>query len=110
MLRLGICTACLSDAAKSQVAVLQATIALSDLAGQVAVDGLTCGDTCPAPAQVWLQAPGAASYIFAGVDLAQDRDDILATLRAYLAHPGGWIEDARPCGRLRFCLTARLPG
>lgn len=58
---------------------------------------------------MWLQAPGGASYVFEGIDLARDRADVLATLRAYLAAPGGWIEDARPCGRLRFCLKVRLP-
>jgi predicted metal-binding protein len=34
---------------------------------------------------------------------------VLAFCHAYLAAKDGWIEDARPLGRLRHCLRARIP-
>ncbi|UXU75972.1 MULTISPECIES: DUF1636 family protein [unclassified Paracoccus (in: a-proteobacteria)] len=60
------------------------------------------------PLLMTMQAPGRASYVFHGLRAA-DLDDILATLALWRAAPGGWISDARPCGRLRHCLWLRLP-
>lgn len=56
-----------------------------------------------------LQSTGRATCFFAGVDPQADVADIVSTIRAYLDAPKGWIEDARPCGRLRFCLVGRVP-
>lgn len=64
---------------------------------------------CARPVSLALQSPERATYFFGGVDLEADVADIVATLRAYLDAPKGWIEDARPCGRLRFCLVGRVP-
>lgn len=107
MLVLRVCTACLDDAKGFEA--LRRAIAASELAPNVTLQSQPCGETCTSPARLWLQSVGGASYLFEGVDLAADQADILATARAYLGSPKGWIEDARPCGRLRFCLTARLP-
>lgn len=67
-----------------------------------------CLNACGKPVALSIQGRGAG-YLFAGVDPVADAADIAATARAYLAAPGGVIEDARPCGRLRFCLLGRLP-
>ena len=82
--------------------------ALADLPG-VRLVGIQCDEACEKPAQLWLQQPGGAAYAFEGLDFQSDAGDIAATARAYLASPKGWIEDARPCGRLRYCLAARVP-
>jgi predicted metal-binding protein len=68
-----------------------------------------CMNACAAPVSLALQGEGRATYFFAGIDPAADRADIVATVRAYLACPDGWIEDARACGRLRHCLKGRIP-
>jgi predicted metal-binding protein len=46
--------------------------------------------------------------VFAGV---QDTDaaDVLNFAKLYDESADGWIEDARPLGRLRFCLKTRVP-
>ena len=50
-----------------------------------------------------------ASYVFSGVSLSADLDDIVATCRVYAESPEGIITDAHACGRLRELLVARLP-
>lgn len=55
-----------------------------------------------------VQAEGRATYLFSGIT-ADDIADIRAFLDLYEAAPRGWIEDARPAGRLRFCLRGRVP-
>lgn len=77
--------------------------------GQVRVESAPCLERCDAPVAMTLQREGGAGYVFSGIRPNADTHDIIATCRAYLNSPGGWIEDARPCGRLRFCLSARLP-
>lgn len=64
---------------------------------------------CAEPLAVAFQAPGKASYLFVGLDPEADLADVLAFARLYRASPDGWIEDARPAGRLRFRLRARIP-
>jgi len=64
---------------------------------------------CAAPWSLALQGVGRASYVFCGLNFPEDIADLMATCRCYLSAPGGWIEDARPCGRLRFCLRTRIP-
>ena len=67
-----------------------------------------CLNACGQPTALSLQGKGTG-YLFAGVDPEADAADIAATARTYLSAPRGAIEDARPCGRLRFCLKGRLP-
>ena len=79
------------------------------LSGHVQVRDVACMGACEKPVSVGLQGAGRASYVFAGVEPQGDADDIAQTCRTYLDSPEGWIDDARPCGRLRLCLRARLP-
>ena len=68
-----------------------------------------CMNGCAEPVALALQGAGRATYFFTGVDPEGDVADILATVETYLAADKGWIGDARPCGRLRFCLKGRVP-
>lgn len=104
---LHLCKDCLPDA-EASARNLQKTLN-NMLPTQVAVTLAPCLERCDTPAAMTLQSDGGAGYVFAGIDPKTDADDIAATCRAYLHSPDGWIEDARPCGRLRFCLAARLP-
>lgn len=88
---------------------LKAAIEDAGLAAAVELAEQSCFNACEAPTALSLQGPGRATYFFTGVKPLQDVGDILATLRLYLAAPDGWIEDARPCGRLRHCLAGRVP-
>ncbi|QFT82375.1 hypothetical protein FIU89_17255 [Roseovarius sp. THAF27] len=88
---------------------LHAKLTGSGLAKTVMVVERGCMNGCASPVSMAMQGPGRATYFFNGVDPAADAEDIVATLHAYLATPDGWIEDAQPCGRLRFCLVGRVP-
>lgn len=88
------------------VADVERALGSAAIAARVEAD--PCLGPCGSPVAMALQG-GGASYVFAGVRLPEDLSDLVATCRAYRDAPGGWIEDARPCGRLRFCLHARVP-
>lgn len=107
-LRLHLCKDCLADDETTRVTRLRDALG-KELGDDVALSLSPCLDRCEAPVALAMQSTGGAGYIFSGIDLAKDRRDIIETCRAYLESPNGWIEDARPCGRLRFCLAARLP-
>ena len=83
----------------------------SELTGAIPVSIRTaeCMGACQSPVSLALQGPGRATYLFADVEPGNDASDIAKTCRTYLDSPRGWIEDARPCGRLRHCLRARIP-
>ncbi len=74
----------------------------------VEVGVIGCLGVCADPVTVAAQAPGCATYVFSGLG-AGDAADLAAFVAAYRAAPAGWIEDARPLGRLRQCLVARVP-
>ncbi len=102
---LHLCSTCRAD-----------PLPLEDLAEALAAAGIAaevrlqpCLNVCAAPVALSLQGPGRATCLFSGVDPVADRDDIVATLRAWHDAPAGWIADARPCGRLRHCLVGRVP-
>ena len=103
---LTLCRLCKPDALDRQTEDLRAALAGAGL--DVEVRGQDCLNACPKSQAVAVQGRGRAVYVFDGVDPDADRDDILATLRAYLAARGGWIENAEACGRLRFCLRSRV--
>lgn len=107
MLHLQLCDKCLGSAAALED--LKARLNDSEISHQVRIETIDCGETCEKPARLWIQHSEGASYQFDGLNLSADQDDILATAVACLESPNGWIEDARPCGRLRFCLIARVP-
>lgn len=109
-IRLLICSSCSGTrdrAAEKQA--MQAALSRAGLDDRVALSDHACFSSCAEPAALALQSAGRASYVFSGINVVADADDIAATCRTYLDSPGGWIEDARPCGRLRMCLRARIP-
>lgn len=67
-----------------------------------------CLSVCDEPVAMAVQGAGAATYVFAGLTDA-DADDVRAFVALYDAAPAGWVADARPAGRLRFCLKSRVP-
>ena len=75
----------------------------------IVVDQVECMGACAEPMALALQAEGRASYLFSGLNPTTDVTDVLATCRVFLSSPRGWITDARPCGRLRDRLRARIP-
>jgi len=108
-LKLLLCATCsTAEYARDRDAAANA-LDSAGLGDQVMIESVACLGGCEEPASIGLQAPSRASYVFSGVDTVSDASDIAATCRTYLAADKGWIEDARACGRLRFCLRARIP-
>ena len=100
-----ICRSC----SHQDLSILHAVIADGGLAAPVLISDQDCMNGCARPVSLALQSRGRATCFFGGVDLQADAADIVETVRAYHAAPKGWIEDARRCGRLRFCLVGRVP-
>ena len=76
----------------------------------IALEQVDCMNQCDTPVSLALRGEERDVYLFAGVDPARDVEDALALAQLYRDAPGGTITDARPAGRLRFCLTGRVPG
>lgn len=76
----------------------------------VSVETTSCMNQCDRPVSLALRAEGHDIYLFHSVDPARDLDDALALITLYAQAEGGTITDARPAGRLRHCLTGRIPG
>lgn len=68
-----------------------------------------CLSLCEKPNAIAFSADGKASYLFANVDPVKNLEDILEFAKLYVAQDDGWIDDARACGKLRFCLVGRIP-
>ncbi|SLN56358.1 hypothetical protein TRL7639_03018 [Falsiruegeria litorea R37] len=107
---LRLCTTCSGDRDRpaERDAIAQA-LREAGLQDRVELLDHECFSACAHPVSISLQGEGRASYVFAGLTLIEDARDVAATCQTYLDSPGGWIEDARPCGRLRLCLRARIP-
>lgn len=75
----------------------------------VSLRTVPCMNACGRPVAMALQGEGRATCLFGGIDPVADAGDIVATVGAYAAAPGGWILDALACGRLRLCLIGRVP-
>jgi predicted metal-binding protein len=73
------------------------------------IETFACMSACANPMAISFRAHGKAAYMFSGINPAKDQNDILAFAKLYVAAKDGWIEDARPCGRLRHCLLGRIP-
>lgn len=93
----------------TDIDALRAALCGAGLAAQFEVAEVGCFGGCSDPSGIAFQGMGKASYVFSGTKLASDLDDVLAFCEAYLAAKDGWIEDARPLGRLRHCMRARIP-
>jgi predicted metal-binding protein len=111
-----ICSTCCKNAQDTPKGValadtLQAMFTASDIAEirDFNIETFECMSACANPVAISFRAHGKAAYMFSGIDPAQDQQDILAFAKLYSAAKDGWIEDARPCGRLRFCLLGRIP-
>lgn len=111
--RILICNTCKRppDAAPlaDDIAALRTALTTAGLEMQFEVAEVGCFGGCSDPSGIAFQGSGRASYVFSGTELANDLDDLLAFCGAYLEAKDGWIEDARPLGRLRHCLRARIP-
>lgn len=105
--RLTICATCAAKDADPQGAALAEAVRAQLPAGWDVVMQ-DCMSMCDGPVAVAVQGPGKATYLFAGVTPA-DAADVLGFVGLYDAQADGWIDDARPAGRLRFCLKGRVP-
>ena len=106
--RLFICETCLDEAGATPGPDLAEAVR-GKVAEDVEVVLTPCMNICDEPVSLALRAPGKMAYLFAGVK-AGDEADIVALTELYRAAEDGIIEDARPAGRLRFCLKGRVPG
>ncbi|MGI9352580.1 MAG: DUF1636 family protein [Rhizobiaceae bacterium] len=111
-----ICSSCTPEVASEKHSSLQEFTALLEnaldaagLAEEFEVGLVECMGACENPVAVAIQGQGRATYLFAGVEPANDSQDIIQTCKSYLATTDGWIEDARSCGRLRELLRSRVP-
>lgn len=73
------------------------------------IETFECMSACSKATAISFRAAGKVAYLFADVNPETDKDDILAFAKLYIDAADGWIEDARPCGRLRHCLLGRIP-
>lgn len=107
---LRLCTTCSGERNRpAERTALETALNAAGLQDRVVLSEHECFSACAQPVSISLQREGMASYVFAGLSLVEDAKDVAATCQTYLESPGGWIEDARPCGRLRLCLRARIP-
>ncbi len=79
------------------------------LAGCAEVRLVECLNACARPLALAVTGEGKATYLFGGVDPEAQAGEVAAFLALYGEAPGGEILDARPAGRLRFCLLGRIP-
>jgi predicted metal-binding protein len=82
--------------------------ALGPLLPTYSVRLVACMSVCSEPVTVAFKANRKATYLFSGVTAA-DTADAVAFAQLFSAAPNGWITDARPAGRMRFCLKGRIP-
>lgn len=108
--RILICSTCEGERSReAEGDAVSDALRRAGLADQVTVEFAGCIGACTAPVAIGLQGERRASYVFSGINLLDDADDIAATTVAYLTTRKGWIVDAHVCGRLRECLQTRLP-
>lgn len=114
--KIHICSTCQKDAetdpqGETLAAELRQLFANSDDGAirAISIETVECMSMCDTPTSLSFRATDKAAYLFSGIDPSLDHDDILAFAKLYTASGDGWIEDARSCGRLRFCLTGRIP-
>jgi predicted metal-binding protein len=105
--RITLCAGCRPGEGEALAARLRQALAAEGLATEVALTD--CMNICANPVSVAVRAEGKAAYLFAGVDPAGQVAELTAFARLYAAAETGVIDDARPCGDLRFRLVGRLP-
>lgn len=112
MTRVLLCRTCQHEAgatAEAAFNALKKAFENEGLEGNLDLGTVDCMGACEQPVSLAFQGQDRATFVFSGVRFPDDIDDIVATARTYLGAKDGWIEDARSCGRLRFCLRARIP-
>ncbi len=87
---------------------LRRTFAEAGMPG-FAVSETDCMSGCARGPTLAFRAPGKTAYLF-GEITAANLPEILVFARLYAAARDGVIADARPLGRLRLQLIARIPG
>lgn len=111
--RLIICATCSADFDATEpeavVELFAKSFKNSDIADDFTIVSTQCLGACETPRAIAIQGRRKATYVFSGISLESDIEDIIATCKLYLTAPDGLIVDARPCGRLRDCLRARIP-
>ncbi len=107
MHRIVVCSSC--EGVDASGFATRLGIALAEQAMAFEVQSHDCMSNCARPLSVAFTAPGKATYLFGDVDPSIDLADTLAFAGLYADSADGWIEDARPAGRLRFCLIGRVP-
>lgn len=109
-IRILVCSTCIGDRDRgSEGKALYQAIKSEGLDKTVRLEFGGCLNACDEPVAMGLQGSGRASYVFSGIDPVKDAEDIARTCKKYLELRKGWIIDAQDCGRLRYCLRARLP-
>ncbi len=108
MTRVIICDTC-AAAGESAQGEAFAQVLRGRVGAGVRVETTSCMNQCAAPVSLALRAEGKDMYLFHSLDPKQDLDDTLALIELYRMAEGGTIEDARPAGRLRHCLSGRIP-
>jgi len=112
MSRLLLCRTCRPETgpgAEDTLETLAGALHDAGLDTALSIGTVDCMGACEQPVSLAFQGQDRATFVFSGVRFPDDVSDIVATARTYLEAKDGWIEDARPCGRLRFCLRARIP-
>ena len=102
-----VCSSCCRVGETPQGAAFVAALR-KRLGAHFAIAAHACFSVCSEPQALAFRAPGKAAYVFSGLNL-DDLEDIAAFAQLWSGLVDGWIEDARPIGRLRFCLKARIP-
>ncbi|SLN59774.1 hypothetical protein PEL8287_03238 [Roseovarius litorisediminis] len=105
--RIVVCSTCDGTDGKAFAARLRTALAGRGMAFDV--QDHDCMSNCGRPLSVAFSAPDKATYLFGDINPDTDMADTLAFAALYAASPDGWIEDARPAGRLRHCLIGRVP-
>ena len=106
---LRLCTTCEGIGFVDGKKAVEAALDDVGLKKNVKIKRVACLGACETPRALAMQSEGRASYVFSDLDLEKNAKDIAQTCQVYLSVPKGWIEDAHPCGRLRYCLRARIP-
>ncbi|RME16973.1 MAG: DUF1636 domain-containing protein [Alphaproteobacteria bacterium] len=95
--RVSVCVSCAGGSALADA-----------LARDVAINRVDCMNVCTKPACLSVREAGKAAYLFGDVS-AEMADNVRTFLGLYEDAEAGIIEDARPIGKLRFCLIGRIP-
>ena len=107
MHRIVVCSTCENTDGKGFAERLRTAVAAREM--DFVVQDHDCMSNCGRPLSVAFSAPGKATYLFGDIVPQTDLEDTLAFALLYARTDDGWIEDARPAGRLRFCLIGRVP-